>query len=70
MASYLTVEMIKTYGNNTTGDICAFSESTARELEKKGACTVLGPIDVVNETWDVVAKKAVPKRKPDAPKAA
>lgn len=58
----LMVEMIKTYGCNTTGDICAFYASTAEELVKKGAARMLGPIDLETQTWDVVQSKAVPKR--------
>lgn len=58
----LMVKMLKTYGCNTTGDICAFSAAVAEELVRKGAAEMLGPIDLETQTWDVVQGKAVPKR--------
>jgi hypothetical protein len=54
------VKMVKTYGNNVAGDICAFPRATADELVKKGAAEFLVELDARSEVC--LDGKAVPMK--------
>lgn len=61
------IRMLRTFNNNTMGDVCSYPLEVAAQLVEKNAAVYLGEIDLDTQTWDDATGK--PKARPATPPA-